>query len=373
MSEGCKRYVNAQPWGQAAGRRYNDGMASITLQVMAEPPGPLRPLNILHDLPQVADLIELCFETAMDDEGQSYVQQMRKASKDRDFLSWAGRVMESTSMPLAGYVWEEDGKIIGNTSLVFQAHRSRKMAMIANVATHPNHRRRGIGRALTERAMLAAREKGAKEIWLQVRHDNPTAIKIYADLGFVERARRTTYQSRSAPSSDVAARREPVSASLPGGTTPITITRPSGRHWQRQREWLQRAHPDEISWYAHWDWNRLGPGLRNALYRMFVQYDIRQWAATVHHELLASVTWAPTYRVPNALWLAASPESGAAVTKVLEAARRELAHYRRLTVEYPSAELRQEIEAAGFQEYRTLLWMCATNGYVPRIDDQKET
>jgi ribosomal protein S18 acetylase RimI-like enzyme len=348
-------------------------MATITLGLIAESTEPLRPLNILRDLPQVADLIELCFETVMDDEGQSYVQQMRKASNDRDFLSWAGRVMESTSMPLAGFVWEENGKIIGNSSLVFQTYRGQKMAMIANVATHPDHRRRGIGRALTEKALQAARQKGAKEVWLQVRHDNPTAIRIYSDLGFVERARRTTYHSRSGLSSDAAAPGAADSAAQPQSTQPITITRPNGRHWPRQRQWLERAHPNEISWYAHWDWSRLAPGLRNTLYRLFIQYEMRQWSATVHNELLAAVTWVPTYRVPNALWLAAAPDSGAAVTKVLEAARRELAHYRTLTVEYPAGELVQEIEAAGFREHRTLLWMCATDTSIPRIFNQKET
>ena len=186
-------------------------MASIAVQMAAEHPGPLRPLNILRDLPQVADLIELCFETTMDDDGQSYVQQMRKASTDRDFLAWANKLMESTSMPLAGYVWEDNGKIVGNASLVFQAHRGRKLAMIANVATHPNYRRRGIGRALTERALLGAQQKGTRDIWLQVRQDNPGAIRIYSELGFEELARRTTYYSRSALGASARGARQPDS------------------------------------------------------------------------------------------------------------------------------------------------------------------
>ena len=351
----------------ATGTGYNARMASITIPVQSESHVPLRPLNILHDLPQVADLIELCFESTMDDDGQSYVQQMRKASKDQDFLSWAGRVMESTSMPLAGYVWEEGGKIIGNVSLVFQVHQGRRLALIANVATHPNYRRHGIGRTLTERAMLGARQKGAREIWLQVRDDNPTAIRIYTDLGFEERARRTTYHSRSALTSaspTPADGRYSSRLEMPR----ISVARPSARHWQRQIAWLQRAHPDEISWYAHWDWMKLGPGLPNAVYRFVVQYDMRQWAATAGHELLASATWVPSYRQPNTLWLAAAPEGGPGVTRVLEVARRELAHYKRLTVEYPAGELSQEIEAAGFAVFRTLLWMRATGVEHPRID-----
>ncbi len=338
-------------------------MASITVPVHSEAHLPLRALNILHDLPQVADLIELCFESTMDDDGQSYVQQMRRASKDQDFLSWAGRVMESTSMPLAGYVWEEGGKIIGNVSLVFQVHQGQKLALIANVATHPAYRRRGIGRTLTERAMLGARQKGARAIWLQVRDDNPTAIRIYADLGFVERARRTTYHSRSVLAE---AAPGPTEERPDGGS--INISRPARQHWQRQLAWLQRAHPDEISWYSRWDWMKLGPGLPNAVYRFVVQYDMRQWAAAAGHELLASVTWVPSYRQPSMLWLAAAPNSGPAVTKVLQAARRDLAHHQRLTVEYPAGQLTPEIEAAGFRAFRTLLWMRATGVEHPRID-----
>lgn len=359
----------------SAGRRryYNGPMASIAVPVQAEPRGPLRPLNILRDLPQVADLIELCFETTMDDDGHSYVQQMRNASADRDFLAWANRVMESTSMPLAGYVWEEDGRIVGNVSLVFQAYQGRKLAMIANVATHPNSRRKGIGRALTERAMWDAQQKGVQDAWLQVRHDNATAIRIYADLGFEERARRTTYHSQTALGV-AATHSQAESKSEAEAGRPVRIThKPSTRQWPLQRQWLERAHPTEISWYARWDWNRLGPGFFNSLYRMFVQYDVHQWAATRQQELLATASWVPSYRVTSALWLAASEGGGEAVTTVLQAARRELAHYRKVSLEYPAGELRQEIEAAGFEEFRTLLWMRATPGAAIRRPNKKET
>src|SRR5512142_3508460 len=134
-------------------------MATITVPAQPSSSGPLRPLNILHDLPQVADLIELCFSSTIDDEGQSYLEQMRRASRDNEFLRWAGRVVDSTSMPLSGFIWEENGKIVGNASLVYQNFGTRRLAMIANVATHPDYRRRGIGRALTEAAMEHARRK----------------------------------------------------------------------------------------------------------------------------------------------------------------------------------------------------------------------
>ncbi len=357
-------------------------MASITVPMQASASGKLRPLNIIHDLPQVADLIELCFASTMDDDGQSYLQQMRRAGHDQGFLNWAGKMVDSTTMPLAGFVWEEGGKIVGNVSLVYQTYQGKKMAMIANVATHPDYRRHGIGRSLTEQAMTTARQKGARDLWLQVRDDNPTAINIYADLGFAERARRTTYYSRPGGSQPQAT--PLLDPRLPGeraGTAAgkaaahILIAPPQARHWLLLHGWLERAHPSELGWYAHWDWKTLAPGLGNWLRRILAGTEGRQWAAVRGSELLAVVLWMPLERTSNALWPAAPPNGDpVGLSLALEAARRDLSHYRRLTLEYPAGQMVQAIEAAGFSPARTLLWMHAgaTSGPAARMDSRKE-
>lgn len=357
-------------------------MASITVPIAASQSSNLRSLNIVHDLPQVADLIELCFASTMDDDGQSYLQQMRRAGHDQGFLNWAGKMVESTSMPLAGYVWEEGGKIIGNVSLVYQTHLGRKMAMIANVATHPDYRRRGIGRALTDRAMATARQKGARDLWLQVRDDNPTAIKIYADLGFDERARRTTYYARpggsqpgSTPRLDPKLPGSQQESGTPASNGGVIVAPPQARHWPQQHEWLERAHPAELSWYAHWDWNALAPGLTNWFRRVLAGTEGRQWGALRNGNLLAVVHWLPLPRASNSLWPAA-PRDGDALgfSLALEAARRDLSHYRRLTLEYPAGEMIPAIESAGFAASRTLLWMHAgaTSNPDKRMESRKE-
>ena len=332
-------------------------MASITVPSQGVPSGPFRPLNILHDLPQVADLIELCFSSTIDDEGQSYLDQMRRASRDNEFLRWAGRVVDSTSMPLSGFVWEDNGRIVGNASLVYQTYGSRRIAMIANVATHPDYRRQGIGRALTEGAMAHARRKGVKELWLHVREDNPTAIRIYEDLGFVERARRTTYYSK--PGSPVSALG--ASGSLTSqAQSSLLVTQPRPRDWPLQHDWLKRAHPYELSWYSRWNWDRLAPDIWNWLYRVFVEFNIRQWAALRDGRLVAAVSWVPTIHTSNMLWVASLPTGDAeGLRSALESARYELSHYRRLAVEYPAGEMAQAIESAGFAAFRTLIWMRA--------------
>jgi ribosomal protein S18 acetylase RimI-like enzyme len=330
-------------------------MASITVSVQRTSNSPLRPLNILHDLPQVADLIELCFASTIDDEGQSYLDQMRRASRDNEFLRWAGRVVDSTSMPLSGFVWEENGRIVGNVSLVYQNVGTRKIAMIANVATQPDYRRRGIGRALTEKAMEHARHKGSRELWLHVRDDNPTAIKIYEELGFRERGRRTTYYSKpGTPLSAAMAQHEgrPLSRLL--------VSQPRARDWPLQRAWLNRAHPRELGWYSRWDWDRLSPDLWSWLYRSLVEFNTRQWAAFRDGKLLSTVSWVPNMHTNNMLWVGSEPNGDAeGLRAALESARWDLSHYRRLTVEYPAGEMVEAIESAGFQPYRTLMWMRA--------------
>ena len=60
--------------------------------------------------------------------------------------------------------------------------------MIAEAA-----RGRGRGRALLRALLETARERGAREIFLEVRDDNPTATALYASEGFVEIGRRPRY------------------------------------------------------------------------------------------------------------------------------------------------------------------------------------
>ncbi len=51
--------------------------------------GHLRPLDVQRDLLAVADLIELCFASTMDADGEQYLRQMRRAARDINFFHWA--------------------------------------------------------------------------------------------------------------------------------------------------------------------------------------------------------------------------------------------------------------------------------------------
>ena len=323
-------------------------MSSVTIPVNTTEPHPhLRAMNMFRDLPAVADLIELCFASTMDNDGQRYIADMRRASRDDGFLKWASHMTESASLPLTGFVWEENGRIIGNASIIPFRDQGRRIYLIANIATHPEFRRRGIARILTRRAMKYGWEKKASALWLHVRDDNPGAIRLYQELGFQEIARRTTWTAKP-------------DSRLPKPASNIQIVPRHPRFWPLQQDWLRRLHPDALGWYRSFGLNTLRPGLANWLYRLFVDMNIKQWAAVRGDKLLATLAWAPHGGRSESLIAATGEGSGPeALDQLLIHARRTLTSQPRLSLEHPAGEMTEAFLAAGFTERRTLLWMRA--------------
>ena len=66
---------------------------------------------------------------------------------------------------------------------------------ILNVATDPEHRRRGIGSRLMDHAICFAREHGVRLLLLEVRESNSDALRLYQSLGFSSIGKRLGYYS----------------------------------------------------------------------------------------------------------------------------------------------------------------------------------
>lgn len=320
----------------------------MTASASSSMPGQLRPLNILRDLSAVADLVELCFSPTLDAEGHSFLEQMRRNARDSRFLHWAPGVIDSVSLPLSGFVWEDHGKIIGNVSLIPYRKDGRRITLIANVATHPEYRRQGIGRLLTESALQRARERG-DETWLHVRADNPSAIHIYQQLGFQERARRTSWRTRPAE----------VNMEKPAAAPTLRPRRPAD--WQQQRDWLERANPQEINWFSPTpNAAASGPQLWNTLYRFLNDISLHQRAADWENKLAGTLTVQETSPSRRTLWLALPPHPREEVVQaLLMEARQNFGRTHSLSLEYPSGPADSAIAAAGFSATRTLIWMKA--------------
>ncbi|MGR0221090.1 ribosomal protein S18-alanine N-acetyltransferase [Agromyces sp. ZXT2-6] len=73
------------------------------------------------------------------------------------------------------------------------APRGSGQGDIQTIAVDPRHRGAGLGRALMHALMDEARRRGAGELFLEVRADNPVARGLYASLGFAETGVRRGY------------------------------------------------------------------------------------------------------------------------------------------------------------------------------------
>jgi len=69
-------------------------------------------------------------------------------------------------------------------------------AELANVAVSAEARREGVGRRLVQHVIATVRNRGARELFLEVRISNSAARALYAELGFAEVGRRTRYYDR---------------------------------------------------------------------------------------------------------------------------------------------------------------------------------
>ena len=306
----------------------------------------IRPFDVRRDLAGVADLVEKCFFDTLDKDGERYLQQMRSAAQNKNLTHWASATADWASIPLTGYVWEEDGRLIGNLSLIPYYVAGRRFFLIANVCVLPEYRRRGIGRLLTIQGIEHARKQGAPAVWLHVREDNQPAVDLYRALNFVERARRTTWVSQK----DVAVETIPPA---------LTFGWPTGGVWDQQRRWLEINYPPELTWHLPLKMSLFNPGIRGFFARLFHQGEIHQWTVQRGKRLLGVLSWQANGAQSNTVWLAAPPETeDVAAQALLLYVRQKMGVRRPLSLDYPAHRAAQAIEGAGFTQHQTLIWMA---------------
>ncbi len=322
-------------------------MAVIAETASFTTPSHLRPLDVQRDLLAVADLIELCFASTMDADGEQYLRQLRHAARDASFLRWAPRAAERVAMPLSGFIWEEDGRLVGNLSLIPLNKQGKRVYFIANVAVHPDYRRRGIGRALTEAALDYIRRRHITTAWLQVRTDNPNALNLYLSEGFIERARRHTWQA-------VPGKQE-GHVEKPGE---ISITNRNSSDWDVQKAWLNQNYPPEVAWNLPFNANSFKPSLITDLIRFISGETTHHWAARQNGRLLGALSFEPTPTSADNLWLAAPPSiEEEVILNLLPFALHNIAPFRPLTLNYPAGRAEEAFMAVGFKLHQTLIWM----------------
>lgn len=158
----------------------------------------MRPVNLSTDLAPLADLIELVFADSLDSNGRAALREMRYLSKMGPGMRLLSRMNEMALGIRMGYVWVEEGRLVGNVS-VYAANWPADLGkawIIANVGVHPHYQGRGIARQLMLASMEMIRQAGAAAI-LQVDVDNHIARHLYRSLGFAEERAWTTWRRAS--------------------------------------------------------------------------------------------------------------------------------------------------------------------------------
>ncbi len=143
----------------------------------------LQPFDMQRDLLQLANLMELAFQSELDLTANPIVTEMRQLARSGPLLWIFNASFRVLSPFLAGYVWIADGQLVGNVSLTRESAQPATWS-ISNVAVHPDFRQRGIARQLMLAALQEARRKGAHWVILEVQTDNAPARQLYLGLGF---------------------------------------------------------------------------------------------------------------------------------------------------------------------------------------------
>ncbi len=125
----------------------------------------------------LATLIEHAFGKELARSQSSMVRDMREMARWGPIL----RLIHTLTPILKGYVWVQEGKVVGNVSL---STESNTIWRLSNVAVLPDFRGRGIAGHLVDKAIDHARRHDVRYLVLEVRPENTIALHLYQHRGF---------------------------------------------------------------------------------------------------------------------------------------------------------------------------------------------
>jgi len=310
-------------------------------------PENIRLINPHKDLAEIADLIELCFQSQMDPDGLQYINLVREISRHPERIQWFPVRGEMFSYPLFGFVWVQNDKIVGNLTIIPLRFSGDWIFLIANVAVHPDYRRLGIARHLTERAVTFARLHHIDTLWLHVRDDNLPAITLYQKYGFQEVTRRTTWFCGELPSKNAINGR-------------IKLIKRSRDDWTSQVDALDENYPPELRWNIPLRISRLQPGILSEIQNFLLGSSLKQYTILNNSAYAGVISYEPSEYFADYLWLAFRPENKPGLLQdVIACLVNQTRISRPVQVNHQSNIADQEFINAGFESLHTLIWMKA--------------
>ena len=326
----------------------------VTALVYSEPSGAgLHPFDPRHHMRGVAELVGSVFAEEMDARGRSMMREMKVVSQVSPLL---GGLLSMGFFEdfVSGFVWVEDGQVVGNVTLQCGDAMGSRWR-ISNVAVAPKYRGQGIAGQLMMASLREVAERGGSWVILQVRTDNPAAYGLYQRLGFTDVCRDGTWRLpvQPAPAPD-----------LPPGTD---LQRLQPTAWRPRLDLAQASRPELAGWLGalreadyRIDW---GAWLAEALGKSVGLREVDRWGVVQDGELLGAVeTWASRLEGTHRLRFDVRPAARGKIEAALVArGLRSLAPalQRPVVVEHSGDHLEgvAALEAAGFRAQRVLLTM----------------
>ena len=142
----------------------------------------MRTWDFEKDREEVSKLLDIVFEKELESKGITVKALFDEFQTIMPFLKFMSIFSKNYKHALDGFVIENEKEdIVASVNIGYSIFHWE----IAMVATHPDHRRRGLAKKLVNQAIEHAKNLGAKMCVLEVRDINEPAYNLYKKLGFV--------------------------------------------------------------------------------------------------------------------------------------------------------------------------------------------
>ena len=302
----------------------------------------IRPLRISTDLGVIAELLSVCFSDSMDEDGERYIAYLHDFAQSAFFTKLAERNPEKYSLPAEGFVYEENGKLIGNVTLSPMKYQGGTVYLISNVAVHPDYRGKGIATLLTKTSLQYLECKGIKQVWLQVKKENQAALALYDRFHFQSFMTRTTWIRKSSN----------IFLKKPAN---ITLRRVRKEEFDSQKMLMERIYPAELTAAYGFEVASTQPLLKKWI-KSIVQNRLRfHWTAEQEGQVgFASYDLFPEQSYVN-LWVTAPAGWEESFYRAMIPAVQAKVG-KEIRVNFPEKEFEDCFHEIGMQELNTLIW-----------------
>jgi ribosomal protein S18 acetylase RimI-like enzyme len=315
--------------------------------------GVARSARFPQDVPSITTLVELCFAGVLDYSSRVMLRDVR-ALAGMGVLAWrvAERIgmIQSDEWKLA-CVWDEAGRITGNVTIT-RRPSERDAWLIANVAVHPDYRRRGIARAVVRYALEMIRHRGGRKVYLQVDAANESAVRMYREIGFSEIGGRTAW---------LRGREELKSPPSRGPRSPAwSFSEREPSEWADEFRLWKEISPHGSSWNTPLSERAIRPSLWRNLEWMMAGERENHFIARCGGRVEAALS--AYSRLPGweGVLIQREGTQGKVEAELLESAWKVFPRDQSLLLETLPEASGEILVQLGFQKRRTFIWMRYT-------------